>query len=189
LALSGHRTLHCTCLLLTQRGHCLYVFDPGLAVLDTPCEGHHRPMAQASVAESSVALPACKRERHHDQAQNPPESSYRARNRCRFKSPARASGERTLCGLCLRPLRRRSTACRRGPSSWGPDPPCKMRIVQFDGSLARLSCFFSLSKPSVRNVCFWHLADIRTGLLRAKSITNTVRYTAMSPEPFKAIWR
>jgi ribosomal protein S14 len=37
-----------------------------------------------------------------DTSQNPPKSSYRARNRCRFRGPARASGERTLCGLCLR---------------------------------------------------------------------------------------
>lgn len=51
------------------------------------------------------------------------------RNRCRFRGPARVGGERTLCGLYLRPLRRRPAACRRGPSSRGPDPLQKMRIV------------------------------------------------------------
>ena len=50
-------------------------FDTGLAVLDTPYQEHHRhgpPMAQASVAESLVALPPVKGA-HHDHSQNPPE--------------------------------------------------------------------------------------------------------------------
>jgi len=39
------------------------LLTPGLAVLDTPYQGYHRhgpPMAQASVAESSIALPPVK---------------------------------------------------------------------------------------------------------------------------------
>ena len=55
-------------------------FDTGLAVLDTPYQEHHRhgpPMAQASVAESLVALPPVKGA-HHDHSQNPPEARLAA---------------------------------------------------------------------------------------------------------------
>ena len=54
--------------------------------------------------------------------QDPPETSHRAGNRCRFGGSACANGERTFRELYMRPLRRRPTARRQRPSSRGPDP-------------------------------------------------------------------
>ena len=61
------------------------------------------------------------------------------------------------------------------------------RLIQRAGEAAKLP--FPVHDHMLRHACGYALANKGISALGHASITNTVRYSAMSPEPFRDIWR